>query len=244
MPEMRKINVLVVDDDTVAREEARRAIAFYVEKDRIRTASNVEEMMRALNEGPVDLAFLDMEMPDTDGFSVADYLMKSQPHTKYVFLTGHTELGAKSYEYEPLDFLCKPVNVMRLQKTFERFDRIKHGSAGEQIAVETASGFVLIAPEDIRYISRDSRKTVIHCGEKEYIASGTLAELELIFGDYGLFRCHQSFLLSLKHVVRAEKSGFGRTFSAVLDTGEEIPVSRHQFAGLREQLERRGTKFI
>ena len=98
MPEMRKINVLVVDDDTVAREEARRAIAFYVEKDRIRTASNVEEMMRALNEGPVDLAFLDMEMPDTDGFSVADYLMKSQPHTKYVFLTGHTELGAKSYE--------------------------------------------------------------------------------------------------------------------------------------------------
>ena len=245
MKELRKINVLIVDDDPVAMEEARRALAFYVEPTQLRTASNSVEMMRILSMVPVELAFLDMEMPDTDGFSVADYLTRTQPKTKYVFLTGHTELGAKSYEYEPLDFLCKPVNVMRLQKTFERYDRSREkNGTREQIAVETNSGFVLISPGDIRYISRDSRKTVIHCGDREYVAAASLSDLEVMFGDYDLIRCHQSFLLSLEHVVSAEKSGFGRTFYAVMDTGEEVPVSRSRFGELRESLARRGTTFV
>jgi DNA-binding LytR/AlgR family response regulator len=241
MEEKRPINVLVVDDDAVAMVEAKQNIGFYVEENRIYMATNAVEMMRLLSTVPMDLAFLDMEMPDTDGFSIADYLTKVQPKTKYVFLTGHTELGAKSYEYEPIDFLCKPVNALRLQKTFERFDRL-HGVTPreEQIAVETNTGYILVSPKEIRYISRDSRKTVIHCGAEEHTVKSTLTELEVIFADYDLIRCHQSFLLSLGHVTGAEKSAFGRTFSAVLDTGERVPVSREKYPQLREYLTRQG----
>lgn len=241
MTEKRAINVLIVDDDAVAIAQARQNIAFYVEEQRIYQAANAVEMMRLLSTVPMDLAFLDMEMPDIDGFAIADYLMRVQPKTRYVFLTGHTELGAKSYKYEPIDFLCKPVNALRMQKTFERFDRLRGTRSNEeQIAVEAGTGFVLIAPREIRYISRDSRKTVIHCGEQQYTVKSTLAELEVIFGDYELFRCHQSFLLSLGHVVSAEKSSFGRTYCAVLDSGDRVPVSRERFAQLREYLTRCG----
>ena len=199
----RKINVLIVDDDPVAMEAARSAAALFVDEKRILTASNSVEMMRILTTTPIDLAFLDMEMPDTDGFTVADYLVKVQPKAKFVFLTGHTELGAKSYEYEPMDFLVKPVSVMRLQKTFERFDRQRSSapSAG-RIAVETSMGFVMIAPDDILYISRDSRKAVIHIGKREYVVNNALTELELMFEDHDIIRCHQSFLVSLRHVAR------------------------------------------
>lgn len=241
MTEKRAINILIVDDDAAAIAQARQNIAFYVEEQRIYHASNAVEMMRLLTTIPMDLAFLDMEMPDIDGFSIADYLAKVQPKTRYVFLTGHTELGAKSYEYEPLDFLCKPVNALRLQKTFERFDRISGARpAQEKIAVETGEGLVLIPPQEIRYISRDNRKTVINCADKNYAVKMPLAELEIMFADYDLIRCHQSFLVALDHVASAEKAAFGRTYAAVLDTGDKIPVSRGRYPELWEKLTEKG----
>ena len=245
MNKLRKISVLIVDDDPVAAEAARSSIALFVEEPRIITASNSLEMMRILSAVPVDLAFLDMEMPDTDGFSIADYLVKIQPKAKFVFLTGHTELGAKSYEYEPIDFLVKPVSALRLQKTFERFDRTKAKTpAKSRIAVETSSGFVLIDPGDILYISRDNRKAVIHLKNNEYTVNNALSELELMLADHDVIRCHQSFLVSLRHLKSAEKSGLGRTFYAVLDTGEKIPVSRDKFGELKELTAKTGAKFI
>ncbi len=241
MTEKRAINVLIVDDNAAAIAQAQQNIAFYVEEQRIYRATNAVEMMRMLSTIPMDLAFLDMEMPDIDGFSIADYLAKVQPKTRYVFLTGHTDLGAKSYEYEPLDFLCKPVNVLRLQKTFERFDRVNGARpAQEKIAVETGDGLILIPPQEIRYISRDSRKTVINCADKNYVVKMTLAELEIMFTDYHLIRCHQSFLLALDHVASVEKATFGRTYSAVLDTGDVIPVSRGHYPVLWERLTEKG----
>lgn len=241
MTQKRPINVLIVDDDAVAIAEAKRYIALYVEEQRIYQASNAVEMMRLLSTVPMDLAFLDMEMPDIDGFTIADYLARVQPKTRYVFLTGHTELGAKSYEYEPIDFLCKPVNVVRLQKTFERFDRLRGTRpAQEQIAVESGNGLVLISPREIRYISRSSRKTVIHCAEESHIVKMPLSELEIMFADYDLVRCHQSFLIAMAHVASVEKSSFGRTYAAVLDTGEKIPVSRGQYLVLREKITEKG----
>lgn len=241
MTNKRAINVLIVDDDAVALDAARQNIGFYVEEARIYQAENAVEMMRLLSTVPMDLAFLDMEMPDIDGFAIADYLAKVQPKTRYVFLTGHTELGAKSYEYDPIDFLCKPVNALRLSKTFERYDRLTGNcTAQEQIAVESGTGLVLIQPREIRYISRDSRKTMIHCGEKVHVVKMPLAELEMIFADYDLIRCHQSFLVALRHVVSAERSTFGRTYTAVLDTGDRIPVSRGRFEELWEKLTENG----
>ena len=241
MTEKRPINVLIVDDDAVAIAEAKRYISLYVDEQRIYQASNAVEMMRLLSTIPMDLAFLDMEMPDIDGFTIADYLARVQPKTRYVFLTGHTELGAKSYEYEPIDFLCKPVNVVRLQKTFERFDRLRGiRPTQEQIAVESGNGLVLISPREIRYISRSNRKTVIHCAEESHIVKMPLSELEITFADYDLVRCHQSFLISMAHVASVEKSSFGRTYAAVLDTGEKIPVSRGQYLELREKITEKG----
>ena len=116
---------------------------------------------------------------------------------------------------------------------FERYDRLAGSStAQEQIAVESGNGLVLIQPQEIRYISRDSRKTIIHCGEKVHVVKMPLAELEMIFADYDLVRCHQSFLVALSHVVGVEKSVFGRTYTAVLDTEDKIPVSRGRFEEL------------
>ncbi len=119
--EKLNINTLIIDDEKTHSDQAFQKIALYVDEQHIFTASDSVEVMHILQTVSIDLAFIDVEMADVDGFTIADYIRTSQPKADYVFLTGLTEFGAKSYEYEPLDFLCKPVYALRLQKTFERF---------------------------------------------------------------------------------------------------------------------------
>lgn len=240
------INVLLVDDDEHALARSREKIELYVPAERIFTAANSVEIMRIIGSVPIDLAFLDVEMQDTDGFFVANYLQENQPRAKYVFLTGHVELGAKSYDYEPLDFLCKPMDAIRLQKTFERFARTRQGDAEreERIAIEAPTGLVMIHPGEISYITRENRKSVIYCKDQKYVVRSSLDELELIFSDFGLFRCHQSYLIPLGKIRQVKPSEFGRTFWAVLDTGEKIPVGRSKYALLRQEISEYGARFI
>lgn len=243
---VRQINVLIVDDEPMALAQARQKVSIFVNDEKIHTSGNSVEMMRILKSSPIDLAFLDMEMPDTDGFSIVDYIRRTQPKTKYVFLTGHTELGAKSYDYEPLDFLCKPVEILRMEKTFQRFDRSRSENryAADQIALESTAGFVLISPSDILYITRENRKNVIYCRQLSHVMKNSLEELEMIFGEFDLFRCHQSFLVSLPHVTSVVQADFGKTYWAILDNDAKVPVSRNRYHALREVIAQRGTQFL
>lgn len=244
--EKLRINVLIVDDDPVSLEQSRETVLLFVPAEKVYTAVNSVEVMRILQSVPIDLAFVDIEMADTDGFAMAGYIQSAQPRARYAFLTGHTELGAKSYDYEPLDFLCKPVNPLRLKKTFERFEKSRaprHGS-NEQIAIETTAGFVLISPADVLYVTRESRKTVIVCNTQRYLVKNPLEELELIFGEFDLFRCHQSYLVSLPHISSAVQADFGRTYWAILDNGNRVPVSRNRYADMRRRLGEYGVHFL
>lgn len=242
----KPIRVLIVDDDPISLEQSRQKIARCAENGQLFTAQNAEEVLAVLERTPIDLAFVDVEMPDTDGFTVVEYLRRRQPQAKYVFLTGHSELGAKSYDYEPLDFLCKPVDALRLRRTFDRFARSRggHRPAGEQVAVEGANGFVLISPADILYIARENRKTVIHCLRENHTVKYSLDELETIFSDFGLFRLHQSYLVPLERIASVRRAEFGKTYSAALTDGTQIPVSREKYGALRDYLARAGIPFV
>lgn len=240
------INVLIVDDDTHSLIQSKKKIELYVPSECIYTAINSVEIMQVIKNVSIDLAFLDVEMPDTDGFSVANYIKECQSAAKCVFLTGHVEFGAKSYDYEALDFLCKPMDAMRLQKTFERFMRTRQNQKQkkETIAIEGTEGFVLICPDEVKYITRENRKSVIYCKEICHVAKSSLDELELIFSDFGLFRCHQSYLVSVEKIKQVKRSDFGRAFWAILNTEEKIPISRGKYALLRNELSKQGTHFI
>ena len=109
--------VLILDDEPASLEESRLAMKEYVKEENIICCTSAVETMRVIESRPVNLAFLDVEMPGTNGFTMSEYIHTKQPAMKYVFLTGHTELGAVSYDYEPFDFLSKPIDIVRLQKT-------------------------------------------------------------------------------------------------------------------------------
>lgn len=238
--------VLILDDEPAALEQSQKAIQAFVPEERILCATSAAEVIRLLEENPVQIMFIDVELNGTDGFTVADYVCRTYPEIYRVFLTGHTELGAKGYEYEALDFLSKPVDLFRLEKTFERYCRQTGGQPREQerVAVELARGFALISPEDIRYIAKEHRKTVICCSKDAYKVPYSLEQAEALFREYRFVRIHNSILAPLSRIVRVEEVDFGKTYCAILDDGTNLSVSRAGYLKLREYLSVKGIQFM
>ena len=80
--ELSELRVLILDDEPAALAASAEKAALYVPEENILRASSAAELVRLLNAAPVDLSFLDVEMPDTDGFSAADYIRSVRPETK------------------------------------------------------------------------------------------------------------------------------------------------------------------
>ncbi len=243
---MSEERILLIDDQPSAAEASLLALSHFVPREQILYVSSAAKAMDALNTRTFSLAFLDIDMPDTSGFSLAGYLEEHHKGLPYVFLTGYADFAAKTYDYEPLDSLTKPIDIVRLQKTFDRFHRQpKNLPAMEKVAVHTKQDYIFIDPRDILYISREKRKNLIFCrnGLVRPVVS-SLDELELVFEDYGFFRCHQSYLIPLEGITALRASSFGQTYEAVIGETHVIPVSRSRFARLREELSRRGIRFL
>ena len=231
------IEVLLLDDDLDSLVFSRQAIAHYVPAESIHSSQTVEEAMEILQAHAIQLAFLDVELTHSSGFALCEYIHRQYPSVAVVILTGHVDLGAKSYDYEPFDFLTKPVDVLRLERTFERFLQRPDNAHSPRIMIETNAGFVLLNPNDICYIVKNGSTCEAHClrGE-QYRVTYTLDRLEAILAEYHFFRTHQSFLVPLARILQVKGTKFGNTYEACLDDGTTVPVSRNKYAKLKEHM--------
>ena len=162
-----------------------------------------------------------------------------------MFLTGHADFALESYDYEPVDYLIKPVDLSRLARTFERLEDRREQRPSGKVAVRFGQEYDLVDPQKIAYICKEKRKIWIRMEDgSEYQTTSSLEELEKIFEDYGFFRCHQSFLIPIADVERVSTGRFGQTYEATLQNGTVIPVSRGKYGLLREKLETLGIPFV
>ena len=237
--------ILLVDDQPDAAQASIEALANFVPRDQILYATTAAQAIQILDSTPLAAAFLDIDMPDTKNFSLAQYIDQKHKGLPYVFLTGYANFAAESYDYEPLDFLTKPIDVVRLEKTFARLIQKKEEAPSGKIAIRTKNDYILVDPQEISYIVRNQRKSQIVCLDgKTLSVSSTIEELELIFEDYNFFRCHKSYLIPCDRIVQVRSGQYGRTYEAVLTDGSVIPISRNRYPALRDKLEQLGVRFL
>ena len=244
---MRTIPVLIVDDNEDALRSSRLAMEQLVEPAYIFCARTAAETMRILSEQSVQLAFLDIDMPDTDGFSIAGYIDQHCPQVRYIFLTGHADLAARSYDYEPLDFLIKPVDVIRLNKALERYeDQGRPGRVEERVVLDTDEGLILLSPAEISYAAKELRQIKLHCldGRAYTIRRTSLDEVEAFFSGYAFFRVHQSYLVPLENIAAIRPAKFGRAYEAVLNDRTVLPMSRARYLQMRSLLNSSGMQIL
>ncbi len=239
------ISVLIIDDEAEHRAALRSALAAFPYVTVAGEASGGGEAVAFLQRQSVDLVFLDIKIGNADGFQLARHIQSSYPGVQIVFLTGHTEFAIDGYEYAPVDFLVKPVDLIRLGRALERVRRSQETSQESEevsIGIPVNDGLEILNVNEILYLEKAGRRVVVVDRSGSSVSScDSLQRLQKVFEPYGFYRCHQSFLVALNKI-RGIRSGEYKNSYYIQMAGldQQIPLSREKYTDLRKVLIQRG----
>ena len=257
-----KIRVVVADDEPLARRGVRQLLAPHCDMVVVGESRNGPETLEALREFSPDLLFLDVQMPEMDGFEV----LRAQGADRMpavVFVTAHDQFAVRAFEAHALDYLVKPLNVerfeaalarvrerLRLMQAAELASRLKalladergrRDEAGlERLVVATAGGELVIPVAEIDWIGADDYYARIHIGSKSHLLRESLTSLETRLDPRRFVRIHRSAIVQLDRIREVNPTVGGD--GVVLRDGSRVRVSRRKQASLDKLLHNPGRR--
>jgi two-component system, LytTR family, response regulator len=243
------IRCVIIDDSKKARDLLRKELELLEDKiDLVGEAANVKEGIALVNSEKPDLLFLDIQMPDGDGFDLLEKV-KSRDFG-VIFITASDEYAVKAFRFSALDYLLKPIDSDDLEKALKKFKKEK-GSDNPlgrledalfnfrnkpgRIALHTTEKIIMVSLEEIIRFEADGNYTrVILAGGKTHLQSKTLKEFDDLLSQSGFFRVHQSHLVNTLHIREFVKTDGGYL---LLSDQKSVPVSVRKRAEVVQMLE-------
>lgn len=202
-------------------------------------AQSVEEAIEVINEVKPELVFLDIALPDGQGFEVLDETKDSD--FEVIFTTAYDQYALKAFEFSALDYLLKPINAEKLRQSVERYLEIRGtGTIGERISVlkeslknlndriilSSMDGFEVYKIEDIVRCEANGSYTTFHIkGGRKVVTSKTLNNFERLLEDMPFARVHSKHLVNLNYI---KKYISGRGGYIVFEDGSQVDVSERK----------------
>jgi len=189
-----------------------------------------------------DLLFLDVQMPECDGFDVLEMLGSDLPPA-IIFVTAYDQYALRAFEAGALDYLLKPFDNARFELALGRAKhRIRSGerpSRLERFAVKTAGQVVFVKIAEIDWIEAADYYACLHVGGHSHLLRRSMAELEQDLDPSMFCRVHRSSIVNLDRVRRL-KVGEDGEYEIVLEDGARVRLSRKYRKALQERLGLRG----
>lgn len=243
---METKKVLIVDDESIARERVRRFLNEIGIALQIDEAANGIEALELIPEFKPDILFLDIQMPGLTGFEVLQQL--ESRNFQIIFQTAYDEYAVKAFEESACDYLLKPFSKERLEKALHKAlvaqkqtDALKKLELNlrqkefylDKIAYKQSGKIKILAVADIScFISRDHYTCVYGHTGKEQMIDFSISYLQEHLNPRQFVRCHRNSIASMKHL----KSVGGTSDSQVeLTNGMTLPLSRANRAAVLEQ---------
>ena len=252
------MRVLIVDDEAAAR----RRLAALLEELGVEIAGEAEDGVAALalvRERRPDVLFLDIAIPEVDGFDVARHL--PDPRPLLIFQTAYSQYAVQAFDHDAVDYVIKPVSRTRLVQALERAQRRLAASArpasvpseawskigaafghvpprAERLLVRHGAGHQLVPLAAIERFSAAEGLVYAVTGSGRHGTDYTLQELEERFGGL-LVRASRAELVSIPHVTHIASNGDGSA-TLTLASGATVHVSRRRAAAVRGMLRKRG----
>jgi two-component system, LytTR family, response regulator len=243
-----EIRVLVADDEPLARRGVRQLLAPHRDMTVVGEARNGAETLTALDALSPDLFFLDVQMPEMDGFeALRAHGVDRMPAV--VFVTAYDQFAVRAFEAHALDYLVKPLHVDRfeaaLQRVRERFrlmdaadraagltalleaERAERERCGaERLVVPIATGELVIPVAEIDWIGADDYYARVHVGSKSHLLRESLASLETRLDPRRFARVHRSAIVQIDRIRELHGE------EVVLRDGVHVTVSRRRRAAI------------
>lgn len=234
-----KIRTLIVDDEVLARRNIAILLGRDPEIDIVGECSSGKEAIQAARTIAPDLMFLDVQMPDCDGFDVLTSLGGAWP-AAVIFVTAYDRYALKAFEVEALDYLLKPFDDARFYRSLARAkEQIRRRSSGapaaHRLIVKSAGRVSFIGASEIDWIEAADYYACLHVGGKTHLVRKSLANLERELDPSAFCRVHRSAIVNLKRVseLRVNENG---DYQVVLKDGSELRLSRRYRKSLEARL--------
>ncbi|MEW5799784.1 MAG: LytTR family DNA-binding domain-containing protein [Bacteroidota bacterium] len=240
-----KINTLIVDDEPLARERIRTLLKDESDFNIDSEASNGREALKRLQETKIDLLFLDIQMPELDGVSLAEKLLP--PNIPLIiFTTAYDSFAVKAFDLNAMDYLLKPFtkkrfkqSLLRVKEQFSSDDKdlysstmlatlqsiVKKKQYPERIVVKSEGKIQFIPLRDILWAESNANYINIHTVREKVVMRETMSNLSQRLDPSVFIRAHRSVLVNVEFI-KEMKPWFNDEMVIILTNGTQLPVGR------------------
>jgi two-component system LytT family response regulator len=252
---MSNFKVLIVDDERLSRRRIRRLLALEPECEVMGECANGAEAVATLKTSSPDILFLDIQMPELDGFEVIHALTEMKP--LIIFTSAYEDYAVRAFEVHAFDYLLKPFDGRRFLESLQRAKaRIVQDRAGtsdtrlyalveslsraqaqvspDRIAVRNNGRVVFVKLEEIDWIEASDNYACLHCGRETHVVRETMSELESRLNPAHFLRVHRSAIVNLDRIKELQP-WFRGDYRVILRDGTELTLTKNH----REKLESR-----
>lgn len=247
----KKIRVVIVDDEELARQMLREFLSRHAEIEIIAECANGFEAVKAVTELKPDLLFLDIQMPKLDGFEVLELIGTDRA---IVFVTAYDEYAIRAFDIHAVDYLLKPFSAERFEAALQRAKERLGGKLPpptelsssarppaqhvERIVVRDGTRVHIIPVAKLDFAEAQDDYVALSSEGKKHLKQQTISSLEKVLDPERFLRIHRSYIVNLERVTKIEPYSKDNHV-VVLTNGAQLPVSRSGYARLRALLDQK-----
>lgn len=263
---MKDYKALLVDDEPLLCRHLNSLLSdMWPELEVVGSAANGQEAFEKIVEVEPDLVFLDICMPQVDGMALAKKIVNSNLSPMLIFITAHNQYAVEAFEHEAIDYLLKPIQEQRLEKTLQRIKarlceekekekenapvnlklieelmvkiQKEEGDSKKLTWIKTTrqGDIYLIDPKDVFYFQAEDKYTTVVTEDNEYHIRMSIKELAKKLDDQQFWQIHRSTLVNSKCIDKVNKEFSGRMYAYLKNIDKRLQVSR-SFAGIFKQM--------
>jgi len=242
------MRVLIIDDEPRARNFMRKLLVDDLSVEIAGECADGYEAIQAIKAKTPDLIFLDVQMPEIDGFTVLERLRPDEIPA-VIFVTAYDQYALRAFEQHALDYLLKPFDQERFSRTLEHAKlriaerkstqpAIAQLLASEQrrraylnrITVKRNGRILLVPTQDIEWIEAEDNYVLLHSGKEAYMLRQTLSNIQNRLDPDTFIRVHRSAIINIE-ALKELQPGFDGAYGLELKSGTKLRLSR----GYRER---------
>jgi two-component system, LytTR family, response regulator len=249
----QKISALIVDNESLSRERLTSLLRSESDFEVVETCSRAEEAVNAAHRFDPDVVFLDIQLPDMDGFGLLKELQQGD-HRKPIgiFMAAHDQFALRAFDSDALDYLLKPITPERfqstLQRTREEIDRRRSIGLGtrsafsptdkrvQRLVFRNKGRILFVKIGDVRAITSEGNYLRVSTGKESYMLRETMSAIEERLDPATFLRIHRCTIVNLQYVKEVKHSGSQGEAHVEMQDGTRHVLSRTYRARISDLL--------